>query len=341
MIKIKLIELDKHRNETTFRPFLKCQNELRDVGIEFVLDGNNYDFSFVGQASIINKKVSLKESIKEGLDFLKTINGDYFILDGQDSTSVIGTFDVFKESKAILMLKNSLLKNRDLYNRGWVNGRYYWGLGDYKPENYNLYSDRIVLSGTNWLGTMTPQWLSYDKNKFYDMAALFTYPTTVAGYEYTVCNSYHYDINRKLAMNIINNSKFKIAKLLNGQRLPEQEYYSMMYNSKIVFSPFGYGEVATRDIQAVSFGSIVLKPDMGHVDTIPNIYIPNETYIPCKLDFSDLDDKIHYILENYNQLQEKLTTNMRELYIKEYSDEKLALYLYQLFSSLPMIGKEN
>ena len=35
MIKIKLYELDKHRNECTFRPFLYAQNILREIGIEF------------------------------------------------------------------------------------------------------------------------------------------------------------------------------------------------------------------------------------------------------------------------------------------------------------------
>ena len=35
MIKIKLYELEKHRNECTFRPFLYAQNSLREIGIEF------------------------------------------------------------------------------------------------------------------------------------------------------------------------------------------------------------------------------------------------------------------------------------------------------------------
>ena len=41
--------------------------------------------------------------------------GDYIIVDGQDATTLIGTIDVFRESNAILFLKNSYLKNFDLY----------------------------------------------------------------------------------------------------------------------------------------------------------------------------------------------------------------------------------
>ena len=62
MIKIKLLEKDIHRNETTFRPFLMAQDIFREVGIEFTTS-DDYDYAFVGQASIIDKKKPLKESV--------------------------------------------------------------------------------------------------------------------------------------------------------------------------------------------------------------------------------------------------------------------------------------
>ena len=49
MIKIKLLELDKHRNETTFRPFVFAQDYLREIGIEFT-NGDSYDYAWVAQA---------------------------------------------------------------------------------------------------------------------------------------------------------------------------------------------------------------------------------------------------------------------------------------------------
>ena len=44
MIKIKLYELDKHRNETTFRPFIQAQDIFREVGIEFTTS-DDYDYA--------------------------------------------------------------------------------------------------------------------------------------------------------------------------------------------------------------------------------------------------------------------------------------------------------
>ena len=105
MIKIKLLEKDIHRNETTFRPFLFAQHVLNEIGIEFT-DSDDYDYAWVGQASIIDKETSLKESIEKGVEFVSKITGDYMIVDGQDATSLIGTADVFRESNALLFLKN-------------------------------------------------------------------------------------------------------------------------------------------------------------------------------------------------------------------------------------------
>ena len=105
MIKIKLLEPTIHRNETTFRPFMLASNELYEIGIQFT-KSDDYDYAWVGQASIIDKKKSLQESIDKGLEFISKIDGDYMIIDGQDSTSLIGTIDVFRESKAKLFLKN-------------------------------------------------------------------------------------------------------------------------------------------------------------------------------------------------------------------------------------------
>ena len=175
MIKIKLIDRQIHRNETTFRPFVFAQNYLKEIGIEFT-DGDSYDYAWVAQASIIDKKKPLKESVENGLEFLSKISGDYMLLDGQDATTLIGTYEVFKESNALLLLKSSLLKDRNLYKQGWHLGRYYWGEGDYKLEDFDQYSDRIILSGTNWISThysgINVQWYDYSKPKQYDVSAM-------------------------------------------------------------------------------------------------------------------------------------------------------------------------
>lgn len=329
--------MNKHRNECTFRPFLYAQNNLRDIGIEFT-NGSSYDFVWIAQASFINKKVSLEQSVNDGLEFLSKITGDYMLVDGQDSSSLIGSYEVFKQSKALLLLKNSLLKDRNLYKLGFKLGRYYWGYGEYKLEDFDKYSDRIVLSGTNWLMThwagIKPQW--YENKKEYDISAMFQYPTKDMVYEHGYEQSLHYDNFRKPVIDVINKLKYNVAKLNDGVRVSIDEYYKRVTSSKITLAPFGYGEMAPRDIEAAMFGSILIKPNMNHVDTFPNFYIDGETYIACKHDFSDLEEKINLILGNY-EFYSYIVNNSRKKLLEIMNPNNVALHLYNLFLGLKQI----
>ena len=174
MIKVKLLEVEKHRNETTFRPYIQAQHALREIGIEFV-DGDTYDYAWVGQASIADKKLPLLESVERGLEFCSKITGDYLIFDGQDSHSLLGTYEVFKDSNAELLLKNTLLREWAMYRVPTANGRWYWGPGNYSVPDIDMHSDRIVLSGTNWLHTAQVKFFDYGEKK-HDVCALFGYP---------------------------------------------------------------------------------------------------------------------------------------------------------------------
>lgn len=330
MIKIKLYELGKHRNETTFRPLLFAREQFFDIGVEFVTNGDAH-FAFVGQASIINKKLSLNDSVSYGLDFLKKVKEPYFIFDGQDSSTLMGTYEVFKESSAINMFKICMYKNKNDYLNGYVNGRSYWGEGDYKIKNLYKF-EKILLSHTNWLSTVTPSWYQYNENKNYDVSALFS-ADIKSTIEHGLDQSIYYNSHRKKLLSTLD-SKFKTVKNENGSKYSIEEYYKKMYDSKIILSPFGFGELPPRDLESCMFGSVLIRPDISHVETLPNIYIPYETYVPCKHDFSDLNEKIDYVLSDYKNLQKFYVENMRKKYLEEYNPNKLIMYYYNHFKNL-------
>ncbi len=93
----------------------------------------------------------------------------------------------------------------------------------------------------------------------------------------------------------------KIA--LSGKVLPYQQYVETIKNSKIVVSPWGFGEWCHRDYEAIHCGAVLIKPDTSFVQAIPDIYQNNSTYVPCKPDFSDLQQKVDHILTHYESYQ--------------------------------------
>jgi len=334
VIKIKPLEYDVHRNETTFRYYLENLDLFREVGIDFTTS-DDYDFALVGQASIIDKKLSLEESVDKGLDFISKITGDYIIIDGQDSTTLMGTIDVFRESSAKLFLKTVYLNDFNLYKKGWVNGRIYWGDGEYSVQDIDDLKPRMKLSGTNWGNTLFPkgnfQFLNYDKHKKYDLCGMFQYPLKETVFEHGIAQTPHYNKCRKPVYDLINSTQHKVCKLIDGKRIPYEEYVQNMYDSKIIFSPYGFGAYgAPRDVQCAQFGSVLIKPRIDWVDTKPNMYVEDETYIACEQDFSDLDDKVEYVLSNFDELQTYLTENFRKRLIDIYNPIHLVKHTYEL-----------
>ena len=348
MIKIKLVESGFH----TLYPYKKAINEFKEIGVEIILPENktdSFDIALVDHQSFSNKKVSLEQSTEDGLNLLSKINGDYILVDGQDSPSLIGTFEVFKESNALLMLKHSLYKDRSLYNQGWIGGRYYWGTDwenfdeyKYQPKDYDKYSDKIKLSGTNWLGVNPVKWIDYSKlPKLFDVSAMFNHPHK-ENHEHDLKPSqdYYYNEHRQPVLDIVNKSPYMVAKLYKGRRLPFEIYNMYNMHSKVILAPLGFGEMAPRDLESAMYGSILLKPDMSHIESHPFIYEDGVTYISCNHDYSDLEEKIEYCVDNFNELRDTLVGNMRKQYDEKYHPYYLPLYTAKILTELKLVEEE-
>ncbi len=80
-----------------------------------------------------------------------------------------------------------------------------------------------------------------------------------------------------------------------GTGVGHPRFLAELARSKVCFSPFGYGEVCWRDYEAVLMGAVLLKQDMSHVATDPDIFVPGETYVPVRWDLSDLAEKARWL----------------------------------------------
>ena len=191
----------------------------------------------------------------------------------------------------------------------------------------------LILMSCNWLHTIQPKWMDFTQEKNYDVSCMFGYPTKENVYEHDLCQTNYYDPHRKTLLETLGN-KYKIAGLKDGKRVTQQEYYEKMFNSKIIMAPLGYGEMAPRDIESAMFGSVLVKPDLSYINTKPFIFEDDETYIAVNYDWSNLEEKIDYVLSNYKEIRQKLVWNMRNRYREEYEHSKIALHLYDVFKSL-------
>ena len=100
------------------------------------------------------------------------------------------------------------------------------------------------------------------------------------------------------------------AKALSGVRLTppgrisRPEFLKEMRASKLCWSPFGYGELCWRDLEAFMTGAVLLKPDMGHLETLPDLYRPGETYLPVRWDYADLEQVVQAALADPGRIRQ-------------------------------------
>ena len=89
--------------------------------------------------------------------------------------------------------------------------------------------------------------------------------------------------------------------LVVGTGIRWSKFMDELRHSKICLSPFGYGEICWRDVEAILAGCVVLKQDMSHLVTKPDLYQSTETYLPLSWDYTDIDEVVHQILKDENK----------------------------------------
>ena len=105
MLQIRVLSHLLDRNEPTFRPLQFIHSRLRDYSIELTTS-RDCDYTLVGMHDFIDKSVPLQESVDRGLNNLSMIDGEYILVDGSDSTSLLGGYEVLEQSDALCLLKN-------------------------------------------------------------------------------------------------------------------------------------------------------------------------------------------------------------------------------------------
>ena len=131
-------------------------------------------------------------------------------------------------------------------------------------------------------------------------------------------------LSKKNYVSIIGNNVFHnnaistFIKKAKGE-LSNSDYLKIQNNSKISFSPFGWGELGARDYEIILGGSLLVKPRMDHMETWPNIFIPNKTYVPLEWDFSNLEEIFETYINNH-KLRNTIISSSQEAYRESISE---------------------
>lgn len=121
--------------------------------------------------------------------------------------------------------------------------------------------------------------------------------------------------------------------LAPSSRVSQEQYYQEMRRARICVSPFGYGELCWRDFEAVLCGCLLVKPDMGHVRTAPDIFVAGQTYAPVRWDYADLEAVCaRYLADEPERL--RVASRARQVLLDALQPEALVRSVEGLLASL-------
>ncbi|MBI5558044.1 MAG: glycosyltransferase family 1 protein [Deltaproteobacteria bacterium] len=231
--------------------------------------------------------------------------------DDSDSTGVTH-FEVLP--LVDLYLKKQLLKDRHLYARKFYGDRiftdFYHRTFQVEDEGVIYHSQpidpallpKVDLSWHIGLGDMAGDILPYPLLRRYLPASYgvkFTPPDGERPLDVMSRGSVFYGRNTIRFHREQIRSRLEEMKDINlaaAGRVSIAKYKKESSLAKLIVSPFGWGELGVRDFEASLHGAALVKPDMSHMDTWPDIFVPGETYEPLAWDFSDLAGKIRALL---------------------------------------------
>lgn len=136
--------------------------------------------------------------------------------------------------------------------------------------------------------------INFDAPKKYDVFCVVRDKAGIQGF------------SRSRAKRIVASMK-NIKSLTNP--LSSGDYKDKFVKSKIAVTSWGHGEWIHADGYSFISGVIIIKPDTSWVDMYPDLYQNDKTYIACKPDYSDLEEKINMVLSNYDSYKEMRIKN--------------------------------
>ncbi|MEO0454578.1 MAG: hypothetical protein AAFY98_10635 [Verrucomicrobiota bacterium] len=104
-----------------------------------------------------------------------------------------------------------------------------------------------------------------------------------------LCPEGLYALHRLKAIEALHHLSTKHGIIVRTEHCPRSEYVNYMLSTKTCLSPWGKGEFAFRDYEAILSGSLLIKPYSPWIQSEPDIY-NEECLVWCNPDYSNLEE---------------------------------------------------
>lgn len=300
-------------------PLLRYRHSLAEAGIELRLFRHPKPALCECDVLLLDSKLYNKrwetetEAIIEEIASYRARTRQVIYLDLMDST---GWVHVRALPHVTLYGKSQLLCDRSLYGRPYYGYRLYtdyyhqhYGAEDETPVWSEPVTDpalreRLVLSWNAGLGDYS--WSGRYRRALYrhlPLPALLRAPRPVATPAVTRPRPVSCRIGTSYHRSSVSFQRQCLREALVGflqtDRLSRWAYLRELRHSRVVLSPFGYGEICYRDFEVFLAGALLLKPSMAHLETWPPFWEAGQTYLAHDWSLEGIGALLQQILDRY------------------------------------------
>jgi hypothetical protein len=251
----------------------------------------------------------------------------YIIIEAQDA-SPCGLREI-EDGYVAAVFKHTVLEPAELNNGLKLKGRIHctalneiyriFDAGDEEFVEYNKF--RIPPSLLSKIRCVIPHWSRYVQKGLHKLPRVPLADRDVDVSFLGTCN-YRKTYSRQSISTLLTLNRLDLVKAITllpfqtftaTSRVPYKEYMRVITHTKIFVSPYGWGEFSHKDFEVTLLGCVLIKPMCENFKTYPNIYQDGVTCITCKLDYSDLEEKVQYLLSN-PEVIERIQANVDALF---------------------------
>ena len=309
--------------------FFIFKKELLNYGIEANFF-SKIDHSFLeGDYLFLNSRSFSTINERINLDNLKKIyskNKNLYWFDMRDSAGTT-QFEVLPHVKKYI--KKQFYKDKTIYSKKLEGGRFYTDhyIKKHKIKDHKIYDQELLnienykklILGWNLGVAYFFDYIKFSKLDYFLELINFkylnkkNYKMKLPFYENWSRDNEKYDFislkntnfyrqsvgfQRKKLKEVLkkNNNKKKI---IEG-RFNKKKYLKALRNSKVSVGAYGWGEVCYREFEAITCGTSFMTADMSNIETWPNIYHENETYLSYDLNFNNFNDNLNKLINDKN-----------------------------------------
>ena len=237
-----------------------------------------------------------------------------------DTTDSTGTLQTAAFSVVDKYLKSQLLVDKSRYTQriygGRVHSDYYHEIAGATDDDGNAVDEPVTPEDTAKLGVSWNSGLA-DYSTYgpwriglyrrLRLNRLLRYPTASESPLSNRPNNLSARFGTTYSKGTVRYQRKKIRKILaarlDTQKLSRRGYMHELRKSKTVLSPFGWGEITLKDFEVFLTGGMLLKPSMDHMQTWPNFYEKDVTYLSHEWDLTDLEERIEWAIANESHRQ--------------------------------------